>query len=260
MIVWVASYPRSGNTLTRQILTRCFGAKTHSIYNEARGENLVHTMGLDAFCEMARASEETFFVKTHELPSAHNDPDTYPSDRTIYIARDGRAAMASHRHYLQDVGGQIFPIEFIVLGAPPIIGWGDHVAAWMARSTERQLVLRYEELSGSNRGALEEISAFLDRPILRDFDLTFAQLHEKNPTYYRVGRNEPGVKEIERACPAIFWAVNGAAMKALDYDAANIDVASIEVETLAEIRRGMMHARSVGVTGKSHGAAAPEGA
>jgi hypothetical protein len=245
MIVWIASYPRSGNTLTRTILGRCFNAKTYSIYNESRGENLVHSMGLNAFCTMARASDETFFVKTHELPSANNDPDVYGNDRTIYVARDGRAAMSSHKRYLLDVSQQNFPLEYIALGAQPIIGWSDHVTAWLGRPPEKQLLLHYEQLSNPDREVLEAISAFIRRPILRDFDVTFAELHARNPTYFRVGRNEPGVNEVERRCPAIFWSVNGAAMDRLGYGRPESGDAPIPTVTLAEIRRGMLQTRKL---------------
>ncbi|MGI9169115.1 MAG: sulfotransferase domain-containing protein [Caulobacteraceae bacterium] len=253
MIVWIASYPRSGNTLTRTILKRCFDAKTYSIYDEKRNENLVHTMGLEAFCAMARASPETYFVKTHELPSDNNDPEIFGEDRTLYIARDGRAAMSSHKAYLEDISHQIFALEAIVLGAPPIIGWSDHVMGWLDRPAEKQLVLRYEQLSAPPREVLEGIAAFIDRPVLRDFDVNFADLHEKNPVYFRVGRNEPGIKEIERKCPAIFWTVNGQAMDRLGYGSPRPETAPLPPATLAELRRAVMHARNLALRGRPTG-------
>lgn len=244
MIVWLASYPRSGNTLTRRILRRCFKVETHSIYDEG-GTNLVHNMGLAAFSEMARASDDTYFVKTHELPSANNDPEKYESDRTIYIARDGRAAMSSHRAYLQDVSQLTLPIEYIALGAPPLVGWSDHVMAWLARPADKQLVLYYEELSTPNREVLEGLSAFIGRPLLREFDVTFAELHAKNPVYFRVGYNKPGIEEVERMCPEIFWGVNGAAMIRLGYGTPETDLTPLSDPQLGEIRQAMMHTRTL---------------
>lgn len=37
--IWLASYPRSGNTLLRTILNHCFGLKSASVYTKDLGGN-----------------------------------------------------------------------------------------------------------------------------------------------------------------------------------------------------------------------------
>ena len=38
-IIWLASYPRSGNTLLRTVLWHCFGLRSASLYPEDLGGN-----------------------------------------------------------------------------------------------------------------------------------------------------------------------------------------------------------------------------
>jgi hypothetical protein len=83
MIIWIASYPRSGNNFTRRLLERSYGIKTYAIYDEPRQPKID--------VEMARNAEETYLVKTHDLPE-----DDSPA---LYLVRDGRDALVSYAHF-----------------------------------------------------------------------------------------------------------------------------------------------------------------
>ena len=247
MIVWIASHPRSGNTLARTILNRCFDVKSHSLYDQIESEgmapiagHLAHGMELGAFVAMASASDETFFIKTHELPSG----DSHPA---IYIVRDGRAALSSRRRYVEEIGKRIYPIEYLAIGAHPFVAWGDHVVAWLERSAGKLLLLRYEELSPPSAALLGGIAEFIGRPIVRDFDVTFAELRALNPTFFQVGHNERGINEIARMCPAIFWSGNGAVMNRLGYGLPPPELELIPTAALAEIRRAMLRTRRMAI-------------
>ncbi|HMJ91237.1 MAG TPA: hypothetical protein VK530_15560, partial [Candidatus Acidoferrum sp.] len=90
MIVWLASYPRSGNTFFRIVLHHVYNLKTFSVYNDPELEKIgvAEVVGhetMPASLDELRSSSEVFFVKTHELP-ADKDP-------AIYIVRDGRDAL-----------------------------------------------------------------------------------------------------------------------------------------------------------------------
>ena len=245
MIVWIASYPRSGNTLTRTILNRCFDVKSHSLYDKIESEemasvagHLAHGIERDAFVAMARASDETFFVKTHELPSGDNHP-------AIYIVRDGRAALSSRRRYVQEIGKRIYPIEYLAIGAHPFVAWADHVLEWLGRSPAKLFILRYEELSHPSTTLLDRISGFIERPVLRHYDVTFTELKALNPAFFQVGRDKPGIREIEQMCPEIFWSVNASAMGRLGYGEPNSGFEPIPTAALAEIRRAMLRTRKM---------------
>jgi sulfotransferase family protein len=215
MLIWVASYPRSGNALARTILKRCFGADSHSVYphDDGAGElaALTGTRGFDgpleAMLEAARTAPQPWFVKTHRMEAS--------DERMLYIVRDGRAAMASYRRFQRNINGLDFPLEQFVLGAEPIESWRDHVEWGMDRKAT--LVLRYEDMIRPDRDLLERIADFIGLPVLRPFDVSFAQLRALDPRLFGTGRNAPGIDAVEAVCPALFWLVNGETMRALGY-------------------------------------------
>ncbi len=96
-VTWLASFPRSGNTLLRVVLKRCFGLLSQSIYGDHEFPDAAMTamvgeqaVGPDvqAFLRVARAQGRSLFVKTHELPGADHHP-------AVCVLRDGRSALVS---------------------------------------------------------------------------------------------------------------------------------------------------------------------
>jgi hypothetical protein len=84
MIIWIASYPRSGNNYVREILRDVFRVETYSIY-EGPVEHQIDV-------ETIRDAEGIHLVKTHELPT-----DNSPA---LYVVRDGRDALVSYAHFI----------------------------------------------------------------------------------------------------------------------------------------------------------------
>jgi hypothetical protein len=218
MIVWLASYPRSGNTLLRMILNRCFGLSSYSVYrNTSVASAWMEVVGhvdhedpsAETFVDRARRSDETFLIKTHEFPA--------PEHAEIYVVRDGRAALASYQRFLRDREGVEIGLEQLASGAQWPGSWADHVETWLDRAGPRQLLLRYEELCAGDGPPLERIGAFLGKPVLRRFDVGFPELRAASPTFFGVGRDAPGIDLVERTCSEAFWRVNGGAMRRLGY-------------------------------------------
>src|SRR5438270_5605135 len=99
--VWIASYPRSGNTFLRIILERVFSLPSYSVYyseggkhRDASAEALQDAPRLPADWKSRVTDSVTappVMIKTHDLPA-----DSGPA---IFIARDGRAAIHSYYHY-----------------------------------------------------------------------------------------------------------------------------------------------------------------
>lgn len=217
MLFWICSYPRSGNTLTRTVLKRCFDALSYTVYNSNRAGRLSDITGgapFDGTAEelvaAARASSSAMFVKTHDCKA----PD---EDRMLYIVRDGRAAISSFRRFQSTHNGAKFSLEEMVLGVPPVQPWAAHAAWGAARPAETTLVLHFEDLCQPNEKTLDRIAAFTGLPVQRALDITFDHLHELQPEFFGVGSNGPGIEEIEAACPALFWMVNGGAMRQHGY-------------------------------------------
>src|SRR5689334_7028983 len=94
MIMWLASYPRSGNTLVRIALKRFFALPTTSLYT---GEDFLSAAlggpAPDMTLEQIARSVQPWIVKTHEMPG----DDCYPA---MYLVRDGRDALISYAHYV----------------------------------------------------------------------------------------------------------------------------------------------------------------
>jgi len=164
---------------------------------------------LDDFLEEARLSHDLFLVRTHEFI-----PD---DDRALYVVRDGRAALASFSKYLLHNFAEVNdPLSDLIQGKKWPGRWSDHVEGWLARPASATLLLRYEDLS--SRPPLNLISGFIDRPIMRKFDIEFSDLHALDPRAFDVGHNEVGVRYIEREYSQLFWEHNGDAMRRLEYE------------------------------------------
>lgn len=220
MIIWLASYPRSGSHLLRMILQRCFDLGSYEIY-QGQGEPVnaeeAALLGLrqfpdasaEDFLARARKSPDLFLVKTHDpIPDG---------DTCIYVVRDGRAAIASYERYLADVGGLPLTVPDIIAGRAPYGTWHDHVAAFAARDEARTLMLRYEDLA-SDRPPLERIADFIGKPARNRFDISFSRLNQLDARRYGTGHNRPGIASIESAYGDLFWRDSEAAMRRLGYD------------------------------------------
>ena len=159
--IWLASYPRSGNTFLRTILWHCFGLRSASVYpkdlggNSALEEYVGHIEhGPDG---RVRFPANTLrLVKTHELPR-----DEWPA---IYVIRDGRAASVS----LWKFYGKKIPLDEVIEGRHMFGTWANHVRSWNPWERRQTLLLHYESMRSDLPATLSSISEFLDSPILKE--------------------------------------------------------------------------------------------
>ena len=156
--VWLASYPRSGNTFLRTILWHAFGLRSASVYQNDLGGNkeLEEYVGhiehnprlLDQLKETGVA-----LIKTHEYVK-----DSRPA---IYVIRDGRAACVS----LWEFYNRTMPIKAVIEGQHRFGTWANHVRSWAPWDRPNTLLLKYEQLRDDLPMALNAISEFLDMEI-----------------------------------------------------------------------------------------------
>ncbi len=225
MIVWLASFPRSGNTLLRRLLRESFGLSSWSAYDDrtdigatperaALVGHLAHGESRAAFVARARAAEGTFLVKTHELPDPADDSPA------IYVVRDGRSALVSYWYYL----AQILPrpqrdrlLQEVVAGLVHFGSWSDHVEAWLAHPARREVV-RYEALAAHEPETLARIATLLGQPVppVRPRD-DFAALHAAYPEFFRRGDDAANIAELEASCPGLFDLLHGGTQARLGY-------------------------------------------
>ena len=218
MIVWLASYPRSGNTFLRVLLSRYFNAKTYSIYDDesdiGRSATLTartgHTpMGSVDFLRAAERSKRHFFIKTHGLPE-----DDHPA---IYIVRDGRAATAAFWEFRRELRGVHEPLHSVAIGENWVGPWARHVERWLSRPADRTLVIRFEDLTSRPDEAARSIAAFLNRRPGKARLPAFQDLRKEDPDFFRVGDNAARIQLLARHCPTLFMAVNGRGMVTAGY-------------------------------------------
>jgi len=209
-LVWLASYPRSGNTFLRTILRHCFGLRSASVYPEDLGGNraLEEYVGhIEHGPEMYDRLQENgiSLVKTHEYPQDANS--------AIYVLRDGRAACVSLWKFYQ----KSIPLETVIEGWHRFGTWADHVKAWSPKDRPGTLLLNYEELRHDLPGSLDKISRFLSRPVIGD------RLPDRDTIAASDGRwvrkESSWQTELEGRNLARFNEINGEVLEAYGYPA-----------------------------------------
>lgn len=87
-MIWLASFPRSGNTFFRNILYEVYGISS-SEYHMEKTKKVIEDF--DSFP----------VIKTHLLP--HQLPKNLQDLKSVYIIRDGRDALVSLAHHRKDI-------------------------------------------------------------------------------------------------------------------------------------------------------------
>lgn len=222
MIIWLASYPRSGNTLLRTVLKQTMGLSSYSDESvpeeiplnaatlDAFGASPL-TQTWDAFYQIARDSKEKFLVKTHLMPR-----DDQPA---IYVVRDGRHSLVSyfkyHQKFFPEHTGGLFELA---MGEDYYGGWSEHYAKWM-NGRSNVLLLRYEELVNANSGRLNAIAQFVGHDAaITDWMNPFDKLHHASPDFFRVGGTDwKKPPEWSDLINGVFFMRHGTLMHQLGY-------------------------------------------
>ncbi len=215
MIVWLASYPRSGNTFLRVVLGSVFGLDTFTLYDErpevdpARPEvpplpvaGSEPEVGIPFDVVRFAGQTRLHVVKTHGLPT-----DGRPA---IYVVRDGREATASYFHYHRDVLQKTVSLRDVIRGRVGFGSWGRHVAQWNPQRRPNTLLLRFEELTANPIAQVERIGAFLGVPPVGRRVPTFEELHRTAPNFFRSGRTDSWKRLLSGKDHSLFWDLHGA--------------------------------------------------
>src|SRR5262245_37566625 len=223
MIIWLASYPRSGNTFFRALLKHVYDIVVYEPYpsNPAHdaapfkaviGDGQLHL----SLIEMSRG-DDRYVVKTHDMPS-----EDHPA---IYLVRDGRDALLSYARFILDYDdasadpdGYYGTLRRLIERAP-FGGWSANTIAWTTRRTST-VVVKFEELIAAPLQELRRAMAAIgcEFPEIRSTDPpTFADLHGQMPKSFRAGRVGAWRQELPRDLHALFWHRHGDAMRKMGY-------------------------------------------
>jgi hypothetical protein len=227
MIVWVASFPRSGNTFLRIVLHRLYGVRTSTVYDvdgvaERLGSDLIgFTYRPGSLSEM-RAADEPHFVKTHRQRDADVDED----DRAICLVRDGRDALVSWARqtseedpstYEDELRSMILRVSTVGTGS-----WGTNVLSWVRPSVPHRVILRYEGLVRDPQATVTPIIATVAPTLGSRPEAAIPSLDElrgHDDLYFSRGRTGSHRDELPNELHQLFWSRidNQTAMALLEY-------------------------------------------
>ncbi len=253
-LIWLASYPRSGNTMLRILLNHCFGLKSYSIHDNDPNDigkipdvaDIVGHKNLDwsfsgkEFMKLKPADynlmnhfryerAELSLVKTHSR--YHYG---YAPDRVIYIYRDGRAALRSHasyqykfrkrsdsrrtRWFATGLNNEEEALDELLCCGAAISGpWSEHALGWLRHPKERILFLKFEDVVSNFPRTIERIADFIGITPVREDMITFGDLNAINADFFRKGEKKSWQDIFDPVRNALFWTLNYEAMFKLGY-------------------------------------------
>jgi hypothetical protein len=256
VLIYLSSYPRSGNTWVRNLLRHYFGYRSASIYPEPQGAPnlelradggyelfsyyelpqapgsrmpmLVNNCGQILSEELRQrlgAADERFFLKTHELPFGHY----FPGEHVVHLVREPGAVCWSYYNFLRKhepghFGG--ISLDRVVRGRVPFGPWNEHTAAWLAAGEqlgERFWLHKYEDIATQPETAFaDRLAAFtgLTYNIPKQPLAPIEKWHEKEPDFYRKDKDSRWKKNYSAAQLHRVLKQHGEVMRRLGYDTA----------------------------------------
>jgi hypothetical protein len=232
MIVWLASYPRSGNTYFRLLLNRMCGLPTHSIYSlkddghsspedKSTLAKLVGQSETECDIDLIQQDVNPHFLKTHEVAGE----DDFPA---IVLVRDGRDSLVSYAHFILKIShgienattAQLEQTMEELIRSAAFGGWGRNVMSWAARVGFDRLV-RYERLIADPVSTMRSAirSAGLVPPQHDEIPPSFAELHAHVPWFFRRGIVGSWREEMPKRIQKLFLEKNEEAMERLGMSA-----------------------------------------
>ena len=206
MIIWLASYPKSGNTWLRSLIASYFYSNNGS-FNFKLLDNIDQFPSPQFFKnyedplsepeatsnfwineqEKINKEKKIRFLKTHNALCKINSNSFTDEKNTIgaiYIVRDPRNLITSLAHHYQIDQNEAF--NFMVntkkalieksnnkfVGFVPILSWDLHLESWINCKKFPILVIRYEDLLTSAFDTFKKVISFINKlsPISNKLD------------------------------------------------------------------------------------------
>ena len=155
MIVWLASYPKSGRAAVSVLLDAAFGLKTKLL-----------TAAPGSPSELPSSDWQQRYMQLHNdvelhVVAARNVPvDDGPS---IYVVRDPRQAYICLRYQLVQHYGEDIPFDELVAGLTGVPTWHAHANRWLTPARTTPLVINHADLMNDPAQVVQRIADYLDR-------------------------------------------------------------------------------------------------
>lgn len=207
MRIWLASYPRSGNTYFRILWHHYYGLPTYSAHNDRMTLGVREIEDLMGHQNYIQKDSFVSLWKTHQYEKDNILP-------AFYLVRDGREACVSLAARLG------CPLEDVICGKTVFGLWSDHVEYWLSRKN-RPKVVPFERLVNAN-----DPGAYLDEvvrhcgimiPRREGAPPTFDELHKKNPKFFRSGNLSSWKDVMTPEQHDLFWVHNEVGMTMTGY-------------------------------------------
>lgn len=249
MIIYLASYPRSGNTLARNLITHYFGILTSSVYDDqieyagldtyplqpdeddrflivSRSDakpykilkNGLRDYLTDDFRQRLAGADDIYFLKTHELPF----DSFYDGEYVITITRHPCAVLYSYYRYLIDIAERAVTQEDVILGRVQFGSWAYFVRRWRQAASSNStniFHIKYEDLVDNHTTLIDIIKRITNlKPIAQNQPFPeFESWHELRPDFYRKGDNNQWKNKFTDSLNRLVLRYHGIVMREFKY-------------------------------------------
>jgi hypothetical protein len=241
-IIWLASYPKSGNTWLRALLANyeADDGKPADINNfgiwgiSSNRREADEALGVECsdltpeevdryrptvYRNLARDSDRKLFIKTHDAYVTNGEAEPlFPEDITravLYVVRNPLDVSISFAHHLVDsIDNTIerMALETTVLARNDdrlhaqlrqrILSWSSHVRSWTEQTANRVHLLRYEDLCLDPLGTFLAAIRFMGLP--EDVDRVRRAVAFSSFDVLREQELRHGFREKPRYAPSFF--------------------------------------------------------